>query len=350
MFHIREEIMKILHILATGEYSGAENVVCQIIKNNANSHTYMSPQGIISDILKEKGIRYKPIESLTYKNVRKAVQEIKPDIIHAHDFRASIIASKISKRHKCNVISHLHNNPSFIYSKNLKSTIFGMYINRFRQIVCVSDEIKNKAIFLKKYSGDVTVLPNYIPKNEILKLSGNPEIEYDICYVGRLVEQKGIDTLLSIFKLIINEYPELRIVIIGDGELRETIENFIEENKYQKNIDLLGFQTNPYKYIASCKLVVMPSKWEGFGLTAIESMVLNKPVFNSGVGGLGNIFSTNKELICSSPIEYKKKITNFLESDEYSKKIIDTLPFIIEPYTNENKYRKSIEYVYRKAR
>ena len=114
----------VLHILNTNELSGAENVVCTIIKNMDNNYKmiYCSPNGPISQKLKEENIIFSPLKKLSYKEVKKTIETIKPDIIHAHDNRATVIASLFSKKYK--IISHIHGNNIIMNSFNAKSFLF----------------------------------------------------------------------------------------------------------------------------------------------------------------------------------------------------------------------------------
>ena len=61
----------------------------------------------------------------------------------------------------------------------------------------------------------------------------------------------------------------------------------------KSNIKMIGYQSNPFPWIIASNVGIMPSKYEGFGLTAIEATILNKKVLNSGVGGLSYIYRNN---------------------------------------------------------
>lgn len=77
--------------------------------------------------------------------------------------------------------------------------------------------------------------------------------------------------------------------MLGRGELEEQIENYILANELTTNIKLIGFKQNPYPYMKGAKVCMMPSKYEGFGLSAAEMLTLGTPVVAANVGGLKNI-------------------------------------------------------------
>ena len=79
----------------------------------------------------------------------------------------------------------------------------------------------------------------------------------------------------------------------------------------------MNYEMELYKPLLNSKIGIMPSKYEGFGLAAVEALILNKPVLNSGVGGLKEIFSKNKDFICSSEEDYIFLIKLFLNNHKY---------------------------------
>lgn len=102
--------MKVLHLLSSNNLSRAENVVGDIIMmlNDEHEMIYCSPDGSIKNSLEDREINFFPINSLSVSNIGKAVNNIKPDVIHAHDVTATIYAAFFSK--KIPLISHLHGN------------------------------------------------------------------------------------------------------------------------------------------------------------------------------------------------------------------------------------------------
>ena len=135
--------------------------------------------------------------------------------------------------------------------------------------------------------------------------------------------------------------------MIGAGECEEICRKKILELELSNNIDMFGFQSNPFPIIKNTKIVIMPSIYEGFGLTAIESMCLKKPVINSGAGGLNTIFKNNKEFICKSKNEYIKLILNLFKDKKLLDNYEDKCYTIIEPYININKWEEKINSLYK---
>ena len=114
--------MKVLHVLASNKFSGAENVVCQIIKmfKGEVEMAYCSPNGEIKQTLEGMNIQFFPLEKLNVKNLKKVVAEFKPDIIHAHDLKACMVVSRIKKIKK---VAHIHVNNVNMNKVSVRSLI-----------------------------------------------------------------------------------------------------------------------------------------------------------------------------------------------------------------------------------
>ena len=300
--------------MASDKYSGAENVACTIIENMSSDFdmAYCSPKGEIEKTLKEKYIKYYGIDKFSYGYIRKVVKKYNPDIIHAHDFKASIICSLFKNKR---VISQLHKNDPDMKKISIKSLTFNVVSSNFYKIVGVSQSILDEYIFKKNIEDKYFIIENYVDKEKIVKLANEFKVdkEYDLFYFGRLSDEKNPLEFIEIIKKLNNK--NIKCVMIGDGPLMNECKKKIEDYNLSNNIDLVGFKSNPFPYIKCSKIGIMPSKFEGFGLTAIEAMLLGKPVLNSGVGGLKDIFMNHHYYICKSG-EYINKIKSILNDDK----------------------------------
>lgn len=305
---------KILHVLASNKYSGAENVVCTIIEKFKKEYemAYCSPYGSIEKELKERKIKYYGIKKLNINELKRIIEKYKPDIIHSHDYTASVISTMTG--FKGRIISHLHINAPFAHNWNIKSILYCLTTSKYYKIVGVSDSVLNEAIFKRKIKDKFVKIYNYVDKEKILEKASETKQtkKYDIFYIGRLNDFKNPIEFIE----IINELKDNKIkaVMIGDGELKEECLKLIKAKKLDEIIEMIGFVKNPYSIINNCKIGIMPSKVEGFGLTAIESSILNKPVLNTGVGGLKEIFKSNQELIYSTKEECISKIKEIIKN------------------------------------
>jgi glycosyltransferase involved in cell wall biosynthesis len=95
--------------------------------------------------------------------------------------------------------------------------------------------------------------------------------------VGRFVEQKQFSVLLTAFERLTRQ-TETRLVLIGDGPLREKLSALAIELNIEHRVDFLGFASNPYKYMRKAQLLAISSRYEGFGVVAVEALACGTPV------------------------------------------------------------------------
>jgi glycosyltransferase involved in cell wall biosynthesis len=106
--------------------------------------------------------------------------------------------------------------------------------------------------------------------------------------VGRLTPAKDFPTLLRAFARV-RQVRAVRLVILGEGELRGTLEALVRDLGLEDSVSLPGFVQNPYAYMARAKLFVLSSAWEGFGSALVEAMACGLPVVSTDCGGPSEI-------------------------------------------------------------
>lgn len=111
----------------------------------------------------------------------------------------------------------------------------------------------------------------YIRKNMVDK---NPydKDEINILAVGRLTYQKGFDILIDAFKIVENNIPNIHLTILGDGELRQELEQKRNKLGLERKISFKGFKKNPYPYYYYADVYVLSSRWEGFPNALLEAL------------------------------------------------------------------------------
>ncbi len=165
-------------------------------------------------------------------------------------------------------------------------------------IVAVSKGIKYGLIKIGIPEEKIKVIHNPFNIEEIQKKSKDQVEEVFeknpfIINVGRLTKQKGQWHLLRIFKELKKTFPELKLLILGEGELKNDLVNLSEDlelktyvwdqNALEEKYDVyfLGFQDNPFKYLSKAEVFILSSLWEGFGNVLIEAMSCGVPVISS---------------------------------------------------------------------
>jgi glycosyltransferase involved in cell wall biosynthesis len=122
-----------------------------------------------------------------------------------------------------------------------------------------------------------------------------------IGFVGRLDVQKGIPTLLEAMRIVIGSVPNARLVLAGEGNLREMIVAFTRRHALEEHIFLAGFCPDVTRFLDEIAFLVMPSYWEGFGYAAIEAMAARKAVIGTYASSLPEIIDDGKTGVLVTP-------------------------------------------------
>lgn len=312
--------MKVLHVLSSNEYNGAENIACQIINmfdnNQGYEMYYCSPDGPIRKALETQNITFIPIDSLNVKVVKDVTEWIEPDIIHAHDRKASLVCALAKRNHR--LISHMHNNPIDARKFSKESLGYAFAGLRAEQIIWVSQEAYDEFYFKKLLQNKSVVLKNVISADRINRLAEEDTqvYNYDVVFVGRMVYQKNPERFVEIIKLLTIEHPDIKTAMVGTGELEENVKQLIKDLELTNNIDYLGYKDNPYGIIKASKVLLLPSRWEGLPMVQLEAEalgtnVVRTPGTNEGLADRVNhclVLGTHEYLSGDSYAEYKKRL------------------------------------------
>lgn len=335
---------KILHILNSNSYSGAENVACNIIEtfNEEYESYYCSPHGDIESIVKGKNINYIPLNKFSYFEIKKILNTIRPNIVHAHDFKASILTALFG--HEFYKISQIHQNPLWISKICLKTLILKILSHRIDKFIFVSKKIQKDYIFASNIQEKAIIINNCVSQDKIIELSKEKySKKFDACFFGRLEDVKNPQQFIDIILQVKNKFPSVKACFLGDGNLRKEIVKNIEKYNLNDNLFILGFHENPYKIIKNCNCCINTSRYEGISMSAIESLILGIPVFSRNISSFEELFGTHKEFLCNSTDSFAKSIESLLKNKEAIE-----LPDI-SSFTDSESWRLKYKKIYSKV-
>ena len=171
---------------------------------------------------------------------------------------------------------------------------------RFDRTICVSQTVKKDFLSIYPMLERVDVLYNTNETDQILALKDEPveagvfsEGEIRLCGVGKLMPTKGFDRLARIHKRLRDEGYPVHSYVLGIGPEKEKLEAYLAEHHLENSFTLLGYQTNPYKYVAKCDLFVCASFAEGFSTAATEALIVGTPVCTVDVSGMREMLGEN---------------------------------------------------------
>lgn len=175
--------------------------------------------------------------------------------------------------------------------------------HKFDKLVFVAGTVKDSFMKVSRDSfSNACVLYNTIDSEAILKKARkqivvNPfsKDEFNIISVGRIISAKGFDRLAKVQKKLIAEGYKTHVYILGAGAEQEKLENYISENGISHFFTFLGFQDNPYPFVAGADLFVCSSRREGFSTAVTEALILGVPVVSTKCSGACELLGENNE-------------------------------------------------------
>lgn len=172
---------------------------------------------------------------------------------------------------------------------------------RFDMTVCVSEYVRDDFCGILDYKKPCKVLYNTVESEVIVrKAKEKVDVFFDnkairIVAVGTLKTIKGYDRLFKVVKKLAFESYSIHLYVLGIGPEKKKLENYIKKNKLEKVISLLGYDTNPYKYVKNCDLFVCSSYAEGFSTSTTEALIVGTPVCTVEVSGMKEMLGKNNE-------------------------------------------------------
>ena len=229
-----------------------------------------------------KILPFKIMNLLTFKHIKKEY-----DVVIDFNGYSNYLSSLALKTRAKKKLMWVHNdykekkkydksfNLFYIFSKNK--------YKKFDNIVAVSEGAASSFEEITHVPCEY-VIPNYIDIEEInRKKEENVEFYVDeecvnICFLGRLVSQKGLESMLIKVRNILNNFKDFHLYIIGDGPLKDKLISEVEEANMYNYVTFLGNKKNPFPYLKKCDYLILNSKYEGQGMVALEALALGLEV------------------------------------------------------------------------
>ena len=173
---------------------------------------------------------------------------------------------------------------------------------RFDRTICVAQSVADDFQSIFALERLPVVLYNTV-ESDVIKANAEEGVaseqfskdQLKMIGVGKLVPAKGFDRLLYVHKrLLLEDHLPVHTYLLGEGPEREKMESWIKKNELQDSITFLGYQTNPYKYVAACDLFVCSSYAEGFSTAATEALIVGTPVITTRVSGMQEMLGDNE--------------------------------------------------------
>lgn len=333
---------KILFFIFDLGHGGAEKVLVQLVNALDPNQYDITVQtifnvGVNKDSLKSH-IHRKWLFGKQFNGMKYLIQLFSPNFLH----------KKLVKEHYDYEIAYLEGIPTRVLSgckdKNTKTfawvhiqmvdknKFFSTYrslreahrcYQKFNKIAFVS-EIAQSTFLEKTGWKDLTtgIVHNTLDIDQIRILSQESidmNLDSDVinlCSVGRLTQQKGYVRLVHILKKLYQKGIEnWHFYLLGEGELHNEIANAVEKSGLSQKVTLLGYDTNPYKYVSKMDYFVCSSYKEGYSTAVTESVIVGTPVITTDCAGMLEILGNEAGTIVENTDEALEAILEKVLTD-----------------------------------
>jgi len=235
----------------------------------------------------------------------KLVRQQNVSLIHAHEFRANAFGALVARLCGIPLVGTVHGKN--YYPDYAKRRMAYRWVSRAARMVAVSHDLR---FFLEERIGiardRITVIHNGVDMIENRSLEqvrrlrsefGFDQDEFVIGIVGSLYPVKGHACLFHALRTVVAHRPNARLLVIGQGELEQTLKQMVSELEIEKAVSFLGLRNDVSRILPLLDLFVLPSLSEGLSIALLEAMSAGIPVVASKVGG-------NPEVIVSGETGY----------------------------------------------
>lgn len=314
-------MLRVLFLIHDLGHGGAEKVLVNLVNHLDRSRFDITVLtlfgGGVNEQFLKPDIHYKTVFSKAFPGNSHLMKLFSPRLLHKlfvkehYDIEVSYLEGPSARiisgcQHAdTKLVSWIHIEQ---HEKKLAARAFRSYrealacYRRFDRTVCVSEAVRQDFCGLFPLERPVEVLYNTNETDQILRLKDEPveegtfrDDEIKLVGVGKVIPNKGFDRLARIHKRLWEEGYPVHTYILGIGPQREEIQRYVEENGLADSFTFLGYQTNPYKYVARCDLFVCASHAEGFSTAATEALIVGTPVCTVEVSGMKEMLGENDE-------------------------------------------------------
>lgn len=312
--------IKILHVVRPAA-GGMKNHLLNLVRYTDNTRFEVAvacpPNSPTWNEFSEMGVKLVPIPLMgelspakDYAAVRSLVKYLLQSgttILHAHSSKGALVGRLAAFIARTPVVIFTSHNSIFYeewpqWKKKLFAGVERLLARFTDRIITVSDALKQELIEKENLpSKQITTIYNGIEADKFnskvdtmaIRRSMNiPELGPVIGTIARLAPQKGISYFLKAASLL-KDY-QVNFLVVGDGPLRQTLEQEVVELGLQNRVIFAGQRENIAEILATLDIFVLPSVTEGLPLTILEAMAAGTPVVATRVGGIPEAISEGK--------------------------------------------------------
>jgi len=298
--------IKVTHLTFDMRIGGTEQVIKNLIENSNSEALDMSilciesPLGPFANDLLSKGIkitafsREQGFDRTLIKQIRCYIKEHNIDVLHCHQYTPWIygVLAAVATHAKVIFTEHGRFYPD---SSSWKRKLINPLLHKITAATtAISSATKDAlATYENLPAKDIQVIyngisPLKIDSNQVRQLRQSLNIsDITLCLgtVARLDPIKNHSMMLNAFRRVLDRGVDAKLIIVGDGEMRPTIEGLIKKLALDEHVIMTGYQDNPSHYLALMDIYLLSSLSEGTSMTLLEAMSIGKPCVVTDAGG-----------------------------------------------------------------
>jgi L-malate glycosyltransferase len=237
-----------------------------------------------------------------FARLAKIVSEGRYDIVQANagDTLKYTVLSKLLFSWKCPLVYRNANKMSSFLRSRIQRKLTQFFLERTDWVISVSDNCRQDIIELfPKLTAKCSTGPIGTYKfDEIAPIEKNSSDGPVLINVGSFVPEKNHDFLIKVFSAYVNEEPNARLWLVGDGRLKEQLVRLTKELNIEGKVVFWGYRDNVISILKSADVMVMPSKIEGLPGVILEAFSCGVPVIASAVGGVPEVVVNEQTGLC----------------------------------------------------
>lgn len=359
-------MIRVLHIIGSLGLGGAQVVLQRIVKHSNPDqfehfvYPLRSGNQTVSIATQVISNSYRNYDPRKFLDILRICREHKIDIIHTHLHKDAVAGLFSTFFLDIPVVVHEHGSillPGFQY--DLYRVLFRFLYRRAAAIIAVSNAAACRiSNIVGRCPSMLSTIYNSIDLDEF---KPNPEIRKQIRsdlhftdehivigFVGRMERIKGVDVLLDAMISLLQMNPRYRAVFVGDGSILASLQKRTQQAGLDDAIRFLGFRTNVAEILNAMDIGCMPSRFESFGLAAIEMMRMKIPLICSRVDGLGEIAGNGSNALILeqiSPAEITSKIMTLTQNPSLRQQLIENAHAFTSQFSTDQ-FIEKMESVY----
>jgi glycosyltransferase involved in cell wall biosynthesis len=308
--------LRVLHIgyCVDPTLGGAEKMIYSVVKTMDKRKFEVSvaqlrncDQSIIDDLKRARipvfTIRRKKhkLDIPFFWNFIRVIHQVSPEVIHTHNFDANLYGRLFGKLMGVKkIFAHEH---GALQERGKYKRFFDRLLSMITcKIIAVSKNVRDIIVNKEKIQKEkVTIIGNGVDLDEFTpQLKGTTSVRESLSLspsckvigmVARLSHHKNHRVLLEAMPYVIDKHPDTYLILVGNGSQRTNLKKLTSALKIEKNVIFLGHRRDIAQILPMFDIFVLSTKVEGFGISLVEALAMEKPCIATNTGGISDIIS-----------------------------------------------------------